>query len=271
MNIEHLAHLTCPEPLKDLPGWLVWKFEPNGDQKPRKVPHYARGGRRQGAQGSKEDRAQLVTFNAARAAAARGGFDGIGFALMPEFNIVALDFDYCVKNGKLDPYVESLVSDTYAELSPSGLGVRAFMVGDLGNKKSQANALQYGFETFSSKGFVTLTGEVLDICKLVGNENHIAPVSLDVSKLCALRFGEQDEAVESGTQEPLGVAKSTLSEMLDVIAPEGYDLWLKVGMCLHHETGGSDEGCWRAFKNDHLCALNFDQAFIRCRLLHRCG
>ena len=30
-------------------------------------------------------------------------------------------------------------------------------------------------------------------------------------------------------------------------------------------------GCWRAFKIDHLCALNFDQAFIRCRLLHRCG
>jgi hypothetical protein len=29
--------------------------------------------------------------------------------------------------------------------------------------------------------------------------------------------------------------------------------------------------CWRAFKIDHLCALNFDQAFIRCRLLHRCG
>ncbi len=32
-----------------------------------------------------------------------------------------------------------------------------------------------------------------------------------------------------------------------------------------------DNECWRAFKIDHLCALNFDQAFIRCRLLHRCG
>jgi integrase len=35
--------------------------------------------------------------------------------------------------------------------------------------------------------------------------------------------------------------------------------------------GGHNPDCWRAFKNDHLCALNFDQAFIRCRLLHRCG
>jgi len=33
----------------------------------------------------------------------------------------------------------------------------------------------------------------------------------------------------------------------------------------------SHKACWRAFKIDHLCALNFDQAFIRCRLLHRCG
>jgi len=30
-------------------------------------------------------------------------------------------------------------------------------------------------------------------------------------------------------------------------------------------------GCWRAFKIDQVCALNFDQANLGCRLLHRCG
>jgi len=29
--------------------------------------------------------------------------------------------------------------------------------------------------------------------------------------------------------------------------------------------------CWRAFKIDQVCALNFDQANLGCRLLHRCG
>ena len=50
------------------------------------------------------------------------------------------------------------------------------------------------------------------------------------------------------------------------------------------QTGGMDDdwlewdnkslkaqGCWRAFKIDQVCALNFDQANLGCRLLHRCG
>ena len=33
----------------------------------------------------------------------------------------------------------------------------------------------------------------------------------------------------------------------------------------------SSTACWRAFKIDQVCALNFDQANLGCRLLHRCG
>lgn len=245
MSITHIAHLKCPAPLQDLQGWLIWKFESNGEAKPRKVPYYAGGNRRSGPQGSATDRAQLVTFNAARAAAARRGFDGVGFALMPEFNIVALDFDYCVNEGSIAPAVEALVADTYAELSPSGKGVRAFMLGDLGNNKSQATADQFGFETFSSKGFVTLTGEVLDICKLVGNENTIAPASADVRKLCTHRFGQTPDELTAADQPPLGASLELIKEALDVLDPDmGHADWLKVGMALHHETGGEGFDLW---------------------------
>ena len=90
------------------------------------MPYYASGGRRAGEQGRQEDRAQLVTFDAARAAAARRGFDGVGFAPMPEFGIVALDFDHCVTHGEIHEGVQALLTDTYAEYSPSGTGVRAY-------------------------------------------------------------------------------------------------------------------------------------------------
>ena len=80
-------------------------------------------------EGRPEDRQQLTTFDAARAAAARRGMDGIGFAPMPEWGITALDFDNCVVDGGLHPEVERIVAGTYAEFSPSGTGVRAIPLG----------------------------------------------------------------------------------------------------------------------------------------------
>lgn len=43
--------------------------------------------------------------------------------------------------------------------------------------------------------------------------------------------------------------------------------------CLDIANDGNVYGyrCWRAFKIDQVCALNFDQANLGCRLLHRCG
>jgi putative DNA primase/helicase len=140
-NISHLAHLDSPDVLrKGHAAWLVWRFEPNENPggKPRKVPYYIAGGRRQGVQGSPEDRARLVTFDAARVAAARQGMDGVGYALLPGCGVVALDFDRCVTDGALHPKVRALLADTYAEYSPSGEGVRAFFAGELGNDKDPA-------------------------------------------------------------------------------------------------------------------------------------
>ena len=59
-----LQDIHVPEPLRDLPIFLCWKYEPrqDGDPKPRKVPYYPNGGRRSGQQGSQQDRSQLTSF-----------------------------------------------------------------------------------------------------------------------------------------------------------------------------------------------------------------
>ena len=63
--------IKAPAEIRDIPGWLMWRFEHHeGESKPRKVPVYVSGQRRHGQQGSPEDRRQLTTFEAARAAAA---------------------------------------------------------------------------------------------------------------------------------------------------------------------------------------------------------
>lgn len=243
-----LIPATVPQELRDLPGWLIWRYEQiEGEPKPRKVPHWANGGKRWGAQGGAEDRANLVTFDTARAAAARRGFDGVGFATLPEFGIVALDFDNCMADGGVHPEVEALVAGTYAEHSPSGNGVRAFMRGQLGNRKSSGQP--YGFETFSTKGFVTVTGRCLDVCELLGNENTIADVTQEIRELCGQRFGARaltdGDAQSTGHKTPVGLTAEQISEALNVLdADSDHNTWLKVGMALHHETGGEGFALW---------------------------
>lgn len=239
----HLAYISAPDALRKLQGWLVWRYEQHDDEpKPRKVPYYTNGGRRHGVQGRPDDRNQLTTFEAARAAAARRGFDGVGLALMPDFGVVALDFDRCISEGGVRPEVEAIIAGTYAEYSPSGEGVRAFMRGDLGNNK--AHGEPYGFETFSTKGFVTFTGNRLDITELLGAGNVVADVTDGVRELCAQRFGRRQERHEDVdplmSYEPaLGLTPEQLHEAVDVLDPDlPHDTWLQVGMALHHETCG---------------------------------
>jgi hypothetical protein len=250
-----MAVANIPAELRALPSWLVWKYEQHdGEPKPRKVPYCVGGGRRFGQQGSDRDRASLATFDAACAAVAMGGFDGIGFALMPEFNIVAQDFDKCVSaGGKVKPEVAALVAGGYAEFSPSGEGIRAFVRGNLGNHKSRATPTQYGIEVFSDKGFVTVTGNMLPWVDLLGHEDTIPPVSPAFEALCSRRFGENrqapvgepDAADEffASMEKPMGLTISEMEELLAKLDPDmGRDDWIRVGMALHFECSGDDTG-----------------------------
>ena len=195
-NVQPIApqNLTveAPAELRELQGWLIWRFEPdpsNPKGKPLKVPYYADGGKRYGKQGGIDDRGRMTTFAAARDAAARRGFTGVGLALMPEFGITALDFDNCVDaGGHLPPVVRDIASQTYAEYSPSGKGVRAFVRGSYGNHKSPTEGNDFGFEVFTSNGFVTFTGNAMPYTDLLGLEDTIADLDALVAPLCAARF-----------------------------------------------------------------------------------
>ena len=242
----HLLSLQCPHVLRDLPGWLTWRLEYHeGEPKPRKVPYYTGGGRRHGVQGRPEDRQQLTTFDAARTAAARRGMDGVGFALMPEWGLVALDFDDCVTSAGIHPDVERMLVGTYCEYSPSGNGVRAFVRGALGNGKSRGGP--FGFEVFSSKGFVTFTGNILEVCELTESAQIVADASPEIVAYCTARFGRVDPGPSDPglAQGPLGLTEAQLTECLDVLPDDlDYDQWLSVGMALHHETGGEGFDLW---------------------------
>lgn len=247
-----VRNIHVPAPLRDMPLWCVWAYEQYpGEPKPRKLPQYAMGGRRAGKQGSPEDLAKLTTFAVARDAAAKRGMDGVGFALHEGAGIVALDFDHCVRDGKVDPVVLDLVSNTYAEKSPSGHGVRAFFTGAadvLGNRKSRVDGSGFAVEAFSSTGFVTVTGWMLDHVELIGLEDRIAPLPQKVVDFCRARFGtstslELSDDFMAGYEPKLGLTVDEMESYLDVLDPDmGRDDWVRVGMALHHECEGDDTG-----------------------------
>jgi hypothetical protein len=249
-----LRRLEAPSELRGLQGWLIWRYEAEpGTGKMLKVPYWAGGSKRFGKQGSPEDRAKLVTFPAARDAASKRGFDGVGLALLPEFGVTALDFDHCIADdNSLPPEVQAIVSDTYAEYSPSGKGVRAFVKGVLGNNKSHRGKVHdWGFETFSTKGFVTFTGHPLPFTEALGLDDHIAPVNEQVLALCRRRFegtqnqesGEIDPFEAAMLLRPLGYTLEDATTLLyDVDPSEPRDVWIQTGMALHHEFEGGEDG-----------------------------
>lgn len=245
----------APAALKLMRNWLCWRLiQGPEDKKPRKVPFYASGALREG-QGTESDRAQLATYDEAVSAAQRSGHTGVGFALLADSGIVALDFDNCVANGVIDPNVLSLVTPTYAEISPSGTGIRAFMRGSLVSRKdAKGSKGPFAVEVFGTTGFVTVTGNVLADCELFGTDQTVAELTPPVLAMYRQRFGDvampgvagsenENDAFMLGLTPTLGWDKSKIAAMLaECDANTDRDHWLKALMAVHHETGGSDEG-----------------------------
>lgn len=253
--------MQVPKALHEVQGWLLWRFEHfTGEAKPRKVPYWVDGVRRHGEQGGPVDRSRLTTFVAAREAAARMGYDGVGFAPLADFGYTFLDFDNCVDvAGNMPAEIGSIVSRTYAEFSPSGKGIRAALKGDLGNHKTPTTMDTYGFETFSSSGFVTFTGNILPICDVLGHQDKIADVDDQTRTLCEQRFGASRQPAfdpddfMAGREPRLGLTVAKMQALLAALDPSmGRDQWLRIGFALHHETEGDDTGfeLWDEWSSD---------------------
>lgn len=145
-----------PEELRQL-RWAVWKYgkmRPNGSRE--KVPCTPSIGR----YARINDATTFGSYEEARAAlAASGGeYEGIGFLLMPDDEMVVLDVDV-LKHEQSDMWrwwVQR--DDTYAEYSPSGVAVHVIVRGR--KPKGVGQKLPNGNEILDA-GFVTWTGKQL--------------------------------------------------------------------------------------------------------------
>lgn len=150
-----------PAILTAQPSWVLWSYALK-DGKWTKVPkqpggHFA----------STTNTATWSTFDAVRAAYQLGEFDGVGIVLTGEpldneLYLIGMDFDHCLTNGVLDDEPRKAVEllKTYCEISPSGEGIRLFLLHDNPTPACKKNVAGKSREIYSGGRYLTVTGHV---------------------------------------------------------------------------------------------------------------
>lgn len=122
---------AIPEALRAIPHWLLWEYAWRQGRW-TKVPYRAGTPR---CPAAVDQPATWCPFAEALAWHGRGYGDGLGFVLTAALGLVGIDLDYCrdADPGALDPWAVAIVQAirSYAEVTPSGTGVRIFARGTL--------------------------------------------------------------------------------------------------------------------------------------------
>lgn len=127
--IRHLqCRVTPPVIMRSIPNWVVWSYY-DGDN--RKCPYNPRTGRA----AKTNDPKTWGTWSDAykRLEKCPGRYEGLGFIFAEGGGLFGVDLDGCVAGVMIEPWAYDIMSqfDTYAELSPSGTGIKLFGIGNV--------------------------------------------------------------------------------------------------------------------------------------------
>lgn len=141
--------------LRELERWVSWGYFWKPDKRKwDKPPIDARTGRL----GSSTDPATWSLYEQAADHAARNALPGVGFVLDGQGEHSGVDLDVCrnPETGQLQQWAQVAVDfgETYAEVSPSGRGLRFFVKGRIEGRKIDAAQV----ELYASGRYLTVTG-----------------------------------------------------------------------------------------------------------------
>ena len=174
------------------PQWVAWRNE-DRDGKPTKVPYVARDRRAEA-----DDRTNWLTHDKAAALAEaiiNGGDGGIGIELGKCGNVwlAGIDLDTCrdPATGDVEPWAQEVLNrlGTYSEVSPSGTGIKAFLLIDPADisalrnlmrtqhgrqfKRTNGSAHPPAIELYVSNRYFAVTWQV---CDDIPNELRLMPL-----------------------------------------------------------------------------------------------
>jgi len=223
-----------PQELKLIPRWVVWRLElwVKKDEKIvwKKVP-YQTSGRLAQVTNPKH----WCSYNEAIDAYIMDGFDGVGIAFDGSDGVHGIDLDKCIVDGTISSLAQELLDrvDGYAETSPSGTGIKLFTKSNLAINGKKGNV-----EVYKEGRYFTVTGHTL-------NGHGLLPDAIqDVDWFVEKHFGSNEALGLESYKPPLNDwdLERVETELLPFIGDlEPYDLWLQLGMALHHQGRGGEE------------------------------
>lgn len=147
-----------PHALLELAQWVTWRKEkrqkPNGDIYWTKVPYNPKTGKK----ASVTAPSTWATYPEATWAARHYRHDGVGFVVTKGDPFVGIDLDHCrdSETGEIEAWALAIVEQmrSYTEVSPSGTGLRIFVMGSL----PPMDRREGDIEIYESGRFLTVTG-----------------------------------------------------------------------------------------------------------------
>lgn len=157
-RMEARTHFgNCPIELTERRQWVLWRY----DDKGTKVPLQSNG-----TYASTTDSTTWTTFHTALATFRSGGrrFAGIGYVFTADDPYTGIDLDDVVVDGRIVvPEAQRIVDvlDSYAEISPSGAGVKLWVRGSIPHSVKQRQSDGWQIEMYDQRRYFTVTGEHL--------------------------------------------------------------------------------------------------------------
>ncbi len=142
-----------PDEMRGYPQWVMWRYEDKESAKPTKVPYCAITGKL----ASVTDLNTWCSFAQCQSAMKSGWYDGIGFVLTENDPYAFIDLDDTKGDQTaLDRQIKVFNEfDSYAERSPSGLGLHIIVKGAIPSGRRRSF-----IEVYSSLRYMTMTGDI---------------------------------------------------------------------------------------------------------------
>jgi predicted P-loop ATPase len=206
-----------PDSLRELPQWVLWKYEERGEGR-TKVPYQIPDSKGDSYKADSTKPRTWTDFDLSIKYfnEADGFWDGIGFVFSPEDPYFGMDLDRCLADdGSVKPWAKPILerfADSYAEISPSGKGIKIWARGKMPGKGVAFPMGDGRVEIYDQIRFFTVTGnhwggQLLDIedhqkdlewvLSLSPHGQHKVPFNVAASSANKIPKGQQYDSLVS--------------------------------------------------------------------------
>lgn len=143
--------------LNQFPQWVCWRYVER-DGKPTKPPINPHNG----SYANHSDSSTWGTWREAYNSYKRNGYNGIGFVFTANDPFTGVDIDDCLDgDGQMLPVAQDIVTrlNSYTEVSPSGKGVKIWVVGTVPEGRKVQLSGGCSIEFYSRERYFTITGK----------------------------------------------------------------------------------------------------------------